>query len=82
MSGTTFEYAAFLSYNSADAAIARIGAIVHCLDVGGAPVAEAPGVEAVLAGLRAATATDDRRLAAAARVFDNLHRNYTQESAR
>ena len=65
-----------------DPAIARIAAIVHCLDVGGAPVAEAAGIEAVLAGLRGAPANnnnDDKLLAEAARVFDSLYNNYTQE---
>lgn len=62
-----------------DAAIARISAIVHCLDVGGVPVAEAPGIEAVLGGLRAGEPDDDRLLAAASRVFDGLYQNYRQE---
>lgn len=59
--------------------LARIAAIVHYLDVGGAPVAEAAGIEAVLAGLRTAAPNDDKRLAEAARVFDSLYNNYTQE---
>lgn len=63
----------------ADPALARIAAIVHCLDVGGAPVAEAAGIEAVLAGLRRTAPNDDKRLAAAARIFDSLYNNYTQE---
>lgn len=61
-------------------ALARIAAIVHCLDVGGAPVAEAAGIEAVLAGLRAAIPGDDKRLAEAGRVFDSLYINYQQEN--
>lgn len=64
----------------ADAAIARIGAIVHCLDVGGVPVAEAAGIEAVLAGLRAAAADDDQLFMEAGRIFDGLYRNYQQEN--
>ena len=62
-----------------DPALAKIGAIVHCLDVGGVPVAEAPGIEAVLAGLRAASEDDDKLLAAAARVFDGLYQHYQKE---
>ena len=62
-----------------DPALARIAAIVHCLDVGGVPVAEAAGIEAVLAGLRAATGDDDKLLTAAARVFDGLYHHYQQE---
>lgn len=65
----------------ADPALARIGAIVHFLDVGGAPVAEAAGIEAVLAGLRAAAGDDDDRLLAeTSRVFDGLYTNYQQEN--
>lgn len=62
-----------------DPALARIAAIVHCLDVGGVAVAEAAGVEAVLAGARAAAADDDKLLAEASRLFDNLYKNYQQE---
>ena len=62
-----------------DPALARIAAIVHCLDVGGVPVVEAAGIEAVLAGLRAASGDDDKLLTAAARVFDGLYQHYQQE---
>ncbi|MFP5340225.1 MAG: chromate resistance protein ChrB domain-containing protein, partial [Gammaproteobacteria bacterium] len=37
----------------ADPALLRLGELVHCLDAGGLPVPEAPGIEALLAGLRA-----------------------------
>lgn len=63
----------------ADPALTRIASIVHCLDVGGVPVAEAAGIEAVLAGLRAASGDDDTLLTAAARVFDGLYHHYQQE---
>lgn len=62
-----------------DPAIARIAGIVHCLDVGGVPVAEAAGIEAVLAGARTAAANDDKLLAEASRVLDNLYQNFQQE---
>jgi|688.fasta_scaffold02471_30 hypothetical protein len=62
-----------------DPALARIAAIVHCLDVGGVPVAEAAGIEAVLAGARAAAPDDDKLLTEANRLFDNLYKNYQQE---
>lgn len=75
----SFEVLAISFGLDTDPALARIAAIVHCLDVGGAPVAEAAGIEAVLAGLRTATPNDDKRLAEAARVFDSLYNNYTQE---
>jgi hypothetical protein len=57
----------------ADAALKRIAQAVHYLDVGGIPVPEAAGLEAVLAGLREVHADDDRLLAAAAAVFDALY---------
>ena len=59
-----------------DAALARIGGIVHFLDVGGVPVAEAAGLEAVLKGLREQAANDDALLAAAAAVFDGLYAGF------
>lgn len=64
-----------------DAALMRIAAIVHCLDVGGVPVAEAAGIEAVLSGARAATPNDDKLLIEASRLFDNLYKNYQQENS-
>ena len=64
-----------------DPALAKIGAIVHCLDVGGVPMAEAPGIEAVLAGLRAAADDDDSLLTAAGRVFDGLYHAFRLEKA-
>lgn len=76
----SFEVLAISFGLDSDPALARIAAIVHCLDVGGAPVAEAAGIEAVLAGLRAATPSDDKRLAEAGRVFDSLYYNYQQEN--
>ncbi len=51
----------------------HIAQVVHYLDVGGIPVAEAAGLEAVLAGLREVHADDDRLCAAAATVFDALY---------
>jgi len=80
-SRVTFEVLAASFGLDADPAIARIGAIVHCLDTGGVPVAEAAGIEAVLGGLRAAAADDDDRLLAeAGRVFDGLYQHYRQET--
>lgn len=77
----TFEVLAASFGLDSDPALARIAAIVHCLDVGGVPVAEAAGIEAVLAGLRAAAADDDKLLTEASRVFEGLYRNYRQESS-
>lgn len=75
----TFEVLAASFGLDGDPALTRIAAIVHCLDVGGVAVAEAAGVEAVLAGARAAAPDDDKLLTEANRLFDNLYKNFQQE---
>jgi len=60
----------------ADPALARIGALIHYLDVGGIPVPEAAGVEALLRGARSACADDDSLLAEAGKLFDLLYAHY------
>jgi hypothetical protein len=75
----TFEVLAASFGLDSDPALARIAAIIHCLDVGGVPVAEAAGIEAVLAGARAAAPDDDKLLSEASRVLDNLYKGYQQE---
>jgi hypothetical protein len=74
----TFEVLATSFGLDGDPALLRLGAIVHFLDIGGVPVAEAAGIEAVLSGLRAAAADDDKLLTAVSRVFDSLYRNFQQ----
>ena len=56
-----------------DARLQRLAAAVRYLDAGGIPVAEAAGLESVLAGLRELHADDDELVAAASAVFDALH---------
>lgn len=56
-----------------DTRLRRIAATVHYLDVGGIPVAEAAGLEAILSGLRAVHASDAVLLSAASAVFDALY---------
>jgi hypothetical protein len=56
-----------------DAALARIGAAVHYLDVGGIPVPEAKGLDAMLKGAREHARSDDALLAEAMRVLDFLY---------
>ena len=51
----------------------RLARLVHYLDVGGIPVPEAAGLEAVLAGLHECHADDDQLVKAAAAVFDALY---------
>jgi hypothetical protein len=63
----------------ADSALAKMGVLVHNLDVGGMPVAEAAGVEMVLGGLRKRCVDDDALLGEAARIFDDLYAVYSGE---
>lgn len=60
----------------ADPALMRLAALVHCLDVGGMPVAEAAGVEMVLGGLRASQPDDDALLVAAGGIFDGIYMSF------
>ncbi len=57
----------------ADPRLQRIARAVHFLDVGGIPVPEAAGLEAVLSGLREVHADDDQLSLAASAVFDALY---------
>ncbi|MFL9944092.1 chromate resistance protein ChrB domain-containing protein [Paraburkholderia graminis] len=56
-----------------DVALLRLGQMVHALDVGGEPVPEAAGFEAVLAGPRERVPDDDRLLAETTPVLDALY---------
>jgi len=62
-----------------DRALTRLGEVVHCLDVGGLPVPEAPGIEQLLAGLRASESDDDALLVRACEVFDWLLKSYEEK---
>jgi hypothetical protein len=63
-----------------DAALARLGVLVHALDVGGVPVPEAAGFEAILTGMRASGADDDQILTAMMPVLDALYTAFSQET--
>ncbi|WP_211443816.1 chromate resistance protein ChrB domain-containing protein [Collimonas humicola] len=69
------------SFDLEHAALKRLGALVHYLDVGGVQPPESAGVESVLAGLRQAIADDDQLLATASNVFDGLLTAFQQETA-
>jgi hypothetical protein len=58
-----------------DAQLKSIAQVVHYLDAGGIPVAQAAGLEAVLGGLREVHADDDALIKATAAVFDALYAN-------
>lgn len=77
-SRVTFEVLA-ASFGLTQPAIARLGMLVHFLDVGGIQPAEAAGVESVLAGLRATLLDDDQLLAAASALFDGLLASFNNE---
>ena len=63
-----------------DSALARLGVLVHALDVGGVPMPEAAGFEAILTGVRASGADDDQVLAAMMPVLDALYTAFGQET--
>jgi hypothetical protein len=65
-----------------DAALVRLGALVHHLDVGGEPVPEARGFEAVMAGARERLTDDDALLAEMSHVLDSLYAHFGREAAR
>lgn len=56
-----------------DLALRRVAALVHAIDVGGAPVDEAPGFELLVRGLQALHPEDDALLAAASAAFDAVY---------
>ena len=63
-----------------DPALRRLGVLVHALDVGGVPVPEAAGFEAILTGVRTSGADDDQVLAAMMPVLDALYTTFGQET--
>ncbi len=62
-----------------DRGLVRLGELVHYLDVGGVPVAEARGLEMILHGARARHRDDDRLLAESAKILDDLYTAYSTE---
>jgi hypothetical protein len=64
-----------------DPALVRLGVLVHALDVGGVPVPEAAGFEAILTGARASCTDDDQVLMAMTPVLDALYTAFGQETA-
>lgn len=64
-----------------DFALQRLAEVVHFLDVGGIPVAEATGLELVLNGMRERSANDDELLGEVSRIFDDLYLTYAKEES-
>ena len=69
----TFEVVAHSFGLEEDAAIRRLGELVHCIDIGGIAVDEAAGIETLVRGLQAQHADDDKLLVAACALFDTLY---------
>jgi hypothetical protein len=61
-------------------ALVRMAAMVHLLDVGGDPVPEAKGFEAVMAGARERLTDDDALLAEMSAVLDSLYAHFERET--
>ena len=72
----TFEVLAASFGLESDAAIVRLGRLVHYLDVGGIPVAEAAGFAAIMTGVRAQQSNDDKLLQSMSTVLDALYASY------
>ena len=64
-----------------DAQLQSIAQLVHYLDAGGIPVAQAAGLEAILGGLREVHADDDALIKATGAVFDALYANAAKSKA-
>ncbi len=63
-----------------DAALLRLAAIVHALDIGGDSVPEASGFEAVMSGARERLADDDALLAEMSTVLDSFYAHFQREA--
>ena len=59
-----------------DEGLTRLGALVHHLDVGGIPIAEAPGLSTIMAGARTLQHDDDALLKTIMPVLDSLYAGY------
>lgn len=73
----TFEVLAASFGLDGDPALRRIADLVHFIDVGGVPVDEAPGLEALVRGLQMRHRKDDELLAASLPLFDALYATWT-----
>ena len=64
-----------------DRALVTIGTSVHFLDVGGALVGDAQGLETVLKGVKEKASSDDAMLAEAMRIFDHVYSAHARRKA-
>jgi hypothetical protein len=75
----TFEVLAASFGLAQDPGVARLGKLVHALDVGGSFVPEASGFEAMLDGARQRIGDDDALLANISAVLDSLHAHFSKQ---
>lgn len=75
-SKVTFEVLLMSFGLDSDAGLARLGTLVHFLDVGGIPVAEAAGLAAIVSGARSLQPDDDALLLSVSPVLDSLYHTY------
>ena len=75
----TFEVLLASFIHEPDPALSRLAAVVHYLDAGGIPVAEAHGLALVLKGMRERCNDDDELLGEASTIFDDLYLTYLNE---
>jgi len=64
-----------------DPALTRLGVLVHSLDVGGVPVPEAAGFEAILTGARVSCTDDDQLLTEMTPVLNAFYTAFGQETS-
>jgi hypothetical protein len=62
--------------------LGRLGALVHYLDAGGSPIAEAAGVETLLQGARRRSSSDDELFSETEKTFDLLYEAYYESPAK
>jgi hypothetical protein len=62
-----------------DAGLIKLAALIHALDIGGAPTPETVGFESILSGTRARLNNDDALLADIGTVLDSLYTHFSKE---
>ena len=65
-----------------DPALTQLAGLVHQLDIGGIPVAEAPGFATIMAGARTLQQDDDALLQMMTLVLDGLYAGYGKSPAK
>lgn len=74
----TFEVIATTFGLDADPTLEKIAALVHYLDVGGIPIPEAAGVEAIMRGARQRFSNDDEFLVETEKILDFIYDGYSR----